>query len=567
MPHTVLLGCEKGDDEPMLATPEQRSMHMHVIGATGQGKSRFIEQLIRQDINHRHGVCLIDPHGELYEEITGWCAQNGLHRRRQIHLIDPNEPEWTVGFDPLRYDDPVYLTKTVDEAVAACAQVWGGEDTNRTPLLKKCLRAVFYVLARHRRPFSEAMKLASATDSDGFRALVTADLDDPIFRLLWEDLNALHPREFREAFSSTNNRLIEFLSSPTIRRMLSLKDTALDVSRCMEAGDIILVNLQPRLISSDNARLIGTLLTNTLFNRALRRQKRDATRRPFYLYIDECYRFLTEDIEAMLDQTRKFGLHVVLVHQHLGQLRKYGDHVFDAVMTNARTKVVFGGLADGDAELLAKQLLRQKFDYNRVKTLLDKPAVVDHEMITLRQRAEATGYSESSSTSSSQGDISGTSTAISQAMGLDGIAIRGETLSSGLNAVTSSGSGYASGQSRSQVSSVGESEALKPILKTLPTAVEGESEILNRAIRVVRELPRQHFILAHPSAEPKVVVVPDVTSSFLSPRRKQAFLKAARIKSPFLLPTSEADQVFASRTAPAEAEADPEDDPFSVPEQ
>ena len=240
---------------------------------------------------------------------------------------------------------------------------------------------------------------------------------------------------------------------------------------------------------------------------------------------------------------------------------------FDAVMTNARTKVVFGGLADGDAELLAKQLLRQKFDYNRVKTLLDKPAVVDHEMITLRQRAEATGYSESSSTSSSQGDISGTSTAISQAMGLDGIAIRGETLSSGLNAVTSSGSGYASGQSRSQVSSVGESEALKPILKTLPTAVEGESEILNRAIRVVRELPRQHFILAHPSAEPQVVVVPDVTSSFLSPRRKQAFLKAARIKSPFLLPTSEADQVFASRTAPAEAEADPEDDPFSVPEQ
>ena len=567
MPHTVLLGREKGDDAPVVATPEQRSMHMHVVGATGQGKSRFIEQLIRQDIRHRHGVCLIDPHGELYEEITGWCARNGFHDSRQIHLIDPNETKWTVGFDPLRYDDPVYLTKTVDEAVAACAQVWGGEDTNRTPLLKKCLRAVFYVLARHRLPFSEAMKLSTAADPDGFRALVTTDLDDPIFRLLWEDLNALHPRDFRDAFSSTNNRLIEFLSSPTIRRMLSLKDTALDVSRCMEAGDIILVNLQPRLISSDNARLIGTLLTNTLFNRALRRQKREATRRPFYLYIDECYRFLTDDIEAMLDQTRKFGLHVVLVHQHLGQLRKYGDHVFDAVMTNARTKVVFGGLADGDAELLAKQLLREKFDYNRTKPILDKPVAVDHETITLRQRAEAFGQSYSTSSSSSRGDITGMSTGISQALALDGMPVRGETLSSGLNEVTSWGSGSASGESRSHVLSEGESESLKPILKILPTAVESESEILNRSIRVVRELPRQHFLLAHPGAESQVVVVPNVVSSFLSPRRKEAFLEGARVKSPFLLPTPKADQIIAERTAPAEAEADPEDDPFSVPEQ
>ncbi len=567
MPKSVRLGYNyKKESEEIVVTPALRSMHMHVIGATGQGKSRFIEQLIRQDITHSHGVCLVDPHGELYGRIAHWCADNTMHNRRRIHLIDPNEASWTVGFDPLRCDDPEYLMKTVDEAVGACAQVWGGEDTNRTPLLKKCLRAVFYVLASRGLPFSEAMSLASATDPAGFRAAATANLDDPIFQVLWDDLNALTRREFSEAFSSTNNRLLEFLSSPTIRRMLSLKDTALDVSQCMEAGDIILVNLQPRVISSDNARLIGTLLTNTLFNRALRREERVAQRRPFYLYIDECYRFLTDDIEAMLDQTRKFGLHVVLVHQHLGQLRKYGDHVFDAVMTNARTKVVFGGLADGDAELLAKQLLREQFDFNRPKSILDKPVVVGYETTILRQHAEATGTSSSESVSDMRANIRGMSSGVSQVMNIDGMPVGWETLSSGRNDAASYGSGSASGQSRSQVSSYGEAEALKPILATLPTAVEGEGEILHRAIRVVRGMPPQHFLLARPGAEARVVAVPKVTSAFVRPSRIAAFFETARVKSPFLLPTAEADQVIASRPVPAVVEVDPEDDPFSVPE-
>uniref|UniRef100_UPI0035642171 hypothetical protein n=1 Tax=Roseovarius sp. TaxID=1486281 RepID=UPI0035642171 len=184
------------NEAPVFLSPAERSTHIQVIGASGRGKTKFLEQMIRQDIEHRHGLCLIDPHGTLYDEVVSWCARYGLHRRRRIHLIDPNDPEWTVGFDPLRCNDPEELPVAVDAAVEVCAQVWGGEDTNRTPLLKKCLRAVFYALAVGGYPFGDAMKLVTQNDADGFRAALTNALPNEIYQLLWDDLNGLSRREF-----------------------------------------------------------------------------------------------------------------------------------------------------------------------------------------------------------------------------------------------------------------------------------------------------------------------------------------------------------------------------------
>ena len=565
MPVPVVFG-EDGDGRRVCVSPEQRSMHLHVIGATGRGKSRFLEQLIRQDIRHRHGLCLIDPHGELFGEVVRWCARHDLQHRRRVHVIDPNDTSWTLGFDPLRCDDPEYLPRTVDSAVGACAQVWGGEDTSKTPLLKRCLRAIFFALVAAKRPFSDAMALTSASDTDGLRAELTTGLDDPIFQAVWDDLNAMSRREFTETFSSTNNRLLEFLASPGIRQMLSLREQALDVAQCMEQGDILLVNLQAQKISHDNARLIGTLLTNALFTAAVRRDPREAKRRPFYLYIDECYRFLTEDVESMLDETRKFGLHVTLSHQHLGQLRKYGEHVFNAVMTNTGTKVVFGGLPDEDAELMAKQILRPLFDFNRPKHILDKPSVVGFQKVLMRHQGRAEGVAVSQGSSSMMADMAGSSAAATQMFGADGLPIGGGTEIAGQTSGVTHGTGSSNATAHSTVTSQGMSEAWLPILETLPTAVESEAEILHRSTLAVRTLPRQVFILAEPWAPPQLVRTPDVSSPAVRPARIERFVADSRTASPYIVPAAVAAQQIAERAAPASA-PDEDDDLYSVPVQ
>jgi len=42
-------------------TEEDRESHIHILGSPGEGKSKFLEHLIRQDIDRGYGACLLDP--------------------------------------------------------------------------------------------------------------------------------------------------------------------------------------------------------------------------------------------------------------------------------------------------------------------------------------------------------------------------------------------------------------------------------------------------------------------------------------------------------------------------
>jgi type IV secretory pathway TraG/TraD family ATPase VirD4 len=95
--------------------------------------------------------------------------------------------------------------------------------------------------------------------------------------------------------------------------------------------------------------------------------RRPHERTPFFVFIDEFSHFVTKDACEILDGGRKFGLHLILAHQHLGQLREKDPEVYYSTLTNARTKIVFGGLNDEDVDLIAKELFTGEFDPDEVK--------------------------------------------------------------------------------------------------------------------------------------------------------------------------------------------------------
>src|SRR5574340_256983 len=157
----------------------------------------------------------------------------------------------------------------------------------------------------------------------------------------------------------------------------------------MDEGHVLLVNLASRnKISDDNARLLGTLIVNDLFINARCRPKGS---RPFYLYIDECARFINDDIGRILDEGRKFGLHLTLAHQHLNQLKKAGEDIYSSVMTDAKTKVVFGGLDIEDAEILARKMFLGELDLEEPKGILNKQTVVGYLKTWVQNYSHSSG--------------------------------------------------------------------------------------------------------------------------------------------------------------------------------
>ena len=163
---------------PIYLTHKELSLHTQIIGASGKGRSKAVEHIIREMILQDQGLCLIDPHGYLYHDIIKWCETKQFlskaHERhnKKIILFDPSESKWTFGFNPLP-SDMENLMADVEEMVQAIAKAWGMENTDETPLLDSSLVNVLYPLAQQGYSLLEGQHLVNATDSTVRKYLVS----------------------------------------------------------------------------------------------------------------------------------------------------------------------------------------------------------------------------------------------------------------------------------------------------------------------------------------------------------------------------------------------------------
>ena len=96
-PH-ITIGEREGWGESRrfgISAKDQRQ-HLYIIGKTGSGKTTLLRNLILQHIALGHGVGVIDPHGDLAEELL-----NHIPPRRADHLVyfNPGDLEFPVGLN------------------------------------------------------------------------------------------------------------------------------------------------------------------------------------------------------------------------------------------------------------------------------------------------------------------------------------------------------------------------------------------------------------------------------------------------------------------------------------
>ncbi len=515
----------------IVLSEDERARHVHVLGSSGTGKSKLLEHMIRQDIARGHGLCLIDPHGTLADAIEEWCAVRGFGNMRRIHVVRPGDDALVPGFNPLRAVPGEALSVRIDAMVGACAQAWGVRDMNETPRLEKILRALFYALTVRGLTLAEGPALLRARDSDGVRRLLTENLPDPVFQITWDELNGMPRKEFAEYVESTITRLTKFLTAPAMRLVVGQKNRGIDFRSAMDRGEIVLVNLGARhAFSHENARVLGMLLVNDLFLTALGRDEKIARRRPFALYIDEAYDFLSWDIERILDQTRKFGLHAVLAHQRIGQLKERGEGIYNAVMGNTQTKIVLGGLSDDDAAIMAREIMRGDIDLERPKRGITIPVVVGEEPFWLESENESEASStsravtRSSSVSDTNNAVAGTSTAYAARDG-EGIERRGltESVAESSGRVLTEGIATTESESRSHSRTTGRTQTLRAVREERPTQYYSLEESLHLAQMKLRNLPDRAAIVKRRGKRTVRIDTADVEAVIKAPKIVERF--------------------------------------------
>lgn len=518
MPNSIQLARAQG--EVVRIANSARDRHMHVLGLSGFGKSYFLEQLIRQDIVAGHGVCVIDPHGELYDNLVHWIASERMETIRTIHLLNPSDANFTFGFNPLCMENGTRLEYRVDAMVDACLKVWGGGDLTDTPRLAKCLTAVLHALAANKLSLTEARFLTNTRHYREAQKLIR-NIKNPEFRALWAELLTTYDEKtFAEFFESTTSRLLPFVGKPVIREIVGQTENLIDFKRCMDKGEIVLVNLRTSgQMSAADAKLLGALIANDLYTTAFTRDLDTAKRRPYYCYIDECARFLTQDIVNALDESRKFGLHMVLSHQRINQLTEYGQNFYNAIMANAQCKVMFRAGDEETADIMSRHFFRTSFDLELPKHSMDKPFTVGHELEWFKSRSLTTAYVEGGGEGLAA--ARGTNAGLSQLFDSTGSPIGGYIAAQATSDTELSSSNRF--HSASHAETEGAQQGLRPVIEMLPTELYKIDELIHLGMAQLLTLPKQTAFVSTPEQAPFRIETLDIKPGVLQreflPRR------------------------------------------------
>lgn len=322
--------------------------HLHLIGPTGTGKSTLLANLALQDIASGHGVVVIDPKGDLIDQIAARLPEARLD---DVVILDAREDR-VVGLDSLgaRSGDPDLAADILLGVFHSLyADAWG-------PRTQDILHACLLTLAR-RGDACLAMVPLLLTNP-GFRRSVTGRVvkADPLgLGSFWAWYDALSDAERAAAIAPLMNKLRTVLMRPTIRAMLGQTDPRLAMSDVFRQRRVLLVSLAKGVIGAEAAQVLGSLVVSLLWQAALSRTAIDtAQRRPVFVHIDEVqdYLRLPGDLGDALTQARGLGVGFTLAHQHLGQLPA---GLRAALLANARSRVAFS-LGPDDARQLAPVL-------------------------------------------------------------------------------------------------------------------------------------------------------------------------------------------------------------------
>ncbi|WP_244320645.1 helicase HerA domain-containing protein [Streptomyces melanosporofaciens] len=333
---------DSGHQRPVgLRVPDARH-HLHVLGATGSGKSELIARMILADAEAGRGVVVIDPKGDLVSDLL---QRLPVELGEKVVLFDADSKTRPPVLNPLEGADG---PRTVDNLVSVFSRVYAASWGPRTDDI---LRASLLTL-RAQPGAPTLTDLPKLLSNPAFRQRATDQLDDEILKGFWTWYQNLSDPARAQVTAPLMNKLRGFLLRPFVRQALAGGPSTVDMNDMLNGG-ICLVRIAQDALGTETAHLVGSIVVARTWQAAtVRARLPQAQRHDASLYIDEAHNFLhlPYPLGDMLAEARAYRLSMTLAHQYLRQLPK---ELEEGISTNARTKIIFNASPE-DARHLAR---------------------------------------------------------------------------------------------------------------------------------------------------------------------------------------------------------------------
>lgn len=351
-----------------------RFEHTHIVAGSGHGKTQLLQFLIHHDLmkaqEDGRSVIVMDSQGDMIRTLAHlklFSPNDGNSLADRFVLIDPTDVEHPVGLNMFDFnrarmntlslqDREMILNATVETYEYFFGALLGAELTQRQGV-------IFRYLARL------MMEIPDATIHTLLELMMNGEKYRPYMEKLKGTARTFFATQFFDHQFAENKkqitaRLWGVLSNTTLERMFSHSKNKVDLFKLTQEGKIILVNTAKDFLGHEGSSIFGRFIVSLIAQAAIQRAILPAYERtPTFAYIDEAEDYFDENIDRMVNQTRKYKIGLVFSHQNLDQL---SPALRASVLTSTSIKFA-GGLSSKDANSLdaefrtdADFLLRQK---------------------------------------------------------------------------------------------------------------------------------------------------------------------------------------------------------------
>ncbi|MFH1537024.1 MAG: DUF87 domain-containing protein [Patescibacteria group bacterium] len=293
---------------------DDRRRHLYIIGKSGTGKSKLLESLILDDIRMNKGVVVLDPHGDLIQNIIKFIPENRI--KDTIHFNVP-DLDYPVPFNPLGGVE-IDMKQQMTQGFIEVFKKFFGADWS--PKIEHVFRYTVLALLDYKN--STVVGMMKMLTNRKYRQLVIPEIQDSVVKHFWANEFSSWSEKFdNEAILPLVNRLGQFLSNHIIRNIVAQPKNKIDFDRVIKDRKVLLIEMSKGKLGEENSALLGAMLITKIYQTAMMQAKLpEEQRKNCYLYIDEFQNFATETFENILSESRKYKLNLTLSHQYLGQV-------------------------------------------------------------------------------------------------------------------------------------------------------------------------------------------------------------------------------------------------------
>ncbi len=351
----IILGkvTYRGQETLVRIKRDDRRRHTYIIGKSGSGKSVLLTQMAIQDIENGDGVGVIDPHGELVEDILEHIPKERID---DVVMFDPSDISRPMGLNMLEYESDEQRDFAVQEMVAIFYKLFGKDMIG--PMFEHYMRNAMLALMEDKDGGATIIEIPRMFTDATFRKAKLKHVKNMIVKNFWEQEyeQSQAGQQAADMLSYVISKIGRFLTNDMMRNIIGQSKSSFNFRKVMDEQKIILVNLSKGKIGEVNSALLGLIMVSKIQMAAMARADMAKDKRhDFYLYVDEFQNFATDSIAIILSEARKYKLNLIMAHQYIGQLAENNDtKIRDAVFGNAGTMISFRVGAE-DAEFLEKE--------------------------------------------------------------------------------------------------------------------------------------------------------------------------------------------------------------------